>query len=137
MNRKINPLYKDHTDFDYDAVTNAIGEGIITDDPRVEFVEKLFQFVANTKLNPKESFIKRRRASRNIGIRFAALAWVINPALFEGTPSATALAKMLGCKSAWPFLRITGEVSRQFGITNRAQDHAWNRRKSTATRKKK
>lgn len=56
-----------------------------------EFVRKLFQWVVAIDLN-------RPNSQMLIGRRFIALAWVLNPALFEGSPSASKLAESLGMK---------------------------------------
>ena len=62
-----------------------------------------------------------------VGRRMIALAWVTNPALFPDSPSLRQLSRRLGL-SAPLLAALTGEVCREFGIQNRAQDHAWNRK---------
>ena len=61
-----------------------------------------------------------------IGRRVVALAWVTNPDLFPDRPSLRQLSRQLGVMPSI-LAALTGEVCREFGIQNRAQDHAWNR----------
>ena len=66
-----------------------------------------------------------RAGQARVGRRFIAFAWVVNPSLFGG-PSASALAERLALSPPM-FRLLTGEVAKEFGITNAAQRHAWNR----------
>lgn len=59
-----------------------------------------------------------------IGRRSIALAWVVNPDIFQGK-SAARLAKAFH----FPKLSMhiaTADARRAFGVTNRAQQHGWN-----------
>jgi hypothetical protein len=113
-------------DFDWDELYERFGE--VSDrqmhDEQMErinkFVRELFQWVVAIDLN-------RPNSQTLIGRRFIALAWVLNPALFEGTPSASKLAESLGIARKANLWELTGEVSRHFKIINRGQSHAWNR----------
>jgi hypothetical protein len=90
-----------------------------------EFVRKVFQWVVAIDLN-------RPNSQMLIGRRFIALAWVLNPALFEGSPSASKLAERLGITRKANLWELTGEASRHFKILNRGQSHAWNRKSEPA-----
>src|SRR5581483_340638 len=54
-----------------------------------------------------------------IGRRAVALAWVVNPDMFENGPSAAKLAKRIGCHKAM-LSQDAAEASRKFGMRNRA-----------------
>ncbi len=120
---KRDPLQPKHADFDWDAVEAALGEKPEqpdTDERLAAIIRKLFQWVTAIDLKKKNSQVL-------IGRRFIALAWVLDPALFEGSPSASKLAEMLRITRKADLWTLTGEASRHFGITNRGQNHAWNR----------
>ncbi|HEY3857368.1 MAG TPA: hypothetical protein VGO67_23530 [Verrucomicrobiae bacterium] len=107
-------------DFDWAGLERAFGE-VTTDEDRdavVKCVSALFQWL--TAVN-----MENRNAQQKVGRRFLALAWVVNPNLFQGI-SATKLARKIGIKAPYHFQKLTGEVSRHFGIRNRGQRHAWN-----------
>jgi hypothetical protein len=116
------------TQFPYDEVD---GDPIIMDDEdaaiaagnakAAEVISKLFNWTTDVQM-----FQSSRRNLETIGLRFLALAWVFDPALFNNV-SATALAKQVGCNRKRTFNALTAEASRVFGISNRGQSHAWNR----------
>ncbi len=121
--KKLCPLQPKHSEFPFEEVDRNLSP-IMDEDARradaVQFVSRILAFVTKTsQTQPLSEDI--------IGRRFAALAWVINPGMFEGSPSATQLAKRLGIKSPHRFHLLTGEATREFGISNRGQCHAWNR----------
>ena len=60
-----------------------------------------------------------------VGLNVIALAWVLNPAYFEGSPSLRKLAKRCGVNPG-TLARHTAYYSRLIGWRNRAQRHAWN-----------
>lgn len=62
-----------------------------------------------------------------IGRRAVALAWVVNPDIFEGK-SAAAIARRVGVHREM-LSEDSAEVSRRFGVRNRAQKHGWNWKK--------
>lgn len=118
-------------DFDWNELYERLGEASEQQEhdeemERInEFVRKLFEWVIAIDLNnPNAQVI--------VGRRFIALAWVLNPALFENSPSASKLADMLGIKRKADLWTLTGAASTHFGITNRGQSHAWNRGNGTA-----
>src|SRR6185436_18667803 len=98
------------------------GDTLMQEEKSAEFVRQLFQWITDIDLN-------KPNPELNIGRRFIAVAWVMDPSLFEGSPSATKLADKLDIKRKADFWTLTGEVSKYFGITNRGQRHAWNRGK--------
>ena len=106
-----------------------------------DFIARLFAFATEVPLRNSTTFRKptafrKYTTERMIGRRFAAIAWVMNPGLFDGSPSATQLAKLLQVKSAPAFMAITGQVRREFGISNRAQAHAWNNGRKSVEKNK-
>jgi hypothetical protein len=66
-----------------------------------------------------------RDYDRHVGRRAIALIWVVNPALFEGSPSLAHLAKGLGITRA-ALSGHSAAFSRAFGLRNRSQvAHGW------------
>ena len=124
-NPAVDPLYTDTMDFDFAEVERQLGESVLDDDEAAAKVSeaflKLFALVAAVDLDSP-------RAVELMGRRFLALTWVMNPSLLEGSPSLTSLSKRIGMRSMYPMTILTGEVTRTFGIKNRAQAHAWNRK---------
>lgn len=60
-----------------------------------------------------------------VGLRLIALAWVLSPAYFDGSPSLIQLARR--CRvSVGALGNLTGEISRAIGWRNRAQQRGWN-----------
>ena len=113
------PTYQD---FDWNEVERELGE--LPEDARAdvaEVIRKIFLWVTAVKMNGKN-------APKKVGRRFIALAWVIDPSLFDGSPSLETLGKQIGNHHLW---KMTGKVSKEFGITNAAQNHAWNRGKAS------
>ena len=66
-------------------------------------------------------------AERFAGRRAFALAWVVNPAKFDGSPSLTKLAQRLGLGPRL-LQHAAAAATEEFGIVNRGQAHAWNRK---------
>ncbi|MGH7939879.1 MAG: hypothetical protein ACREFR_02255 [Limisphaerales bacterium] len=120
---RVNPLYETTIDFDLAEVERRLGEA--SEEPDYEslgkLVHRLFRWVAGVEIG-------RAKAEAMVGRRFLAMAWVTNPDLFSGSPSASKLAETLGIRRKADFWELTGEASRALGITNRSQKHAWNRR---------
>jgi hypothetical protein len=63
-----------------------------------------------------------KRAFEMIGRRVVAFWWGVNPLYFSGSPSLTSLAKRTGIDESG-LSRISAEVTRAFGVHNRAQAH--------------
>ncbi len=115
-----------HTDFDYDAVEGS-RMPIMDDEDAIksevhsrlsDVVSAMFRWITDCRYTG-------RAGQARVGRRFIAFAWVVNPSLFGG-PSASALAERLALSPPM-FRLLTGEVAKEFGITNAAQRHAWNR----------
>ena len=118
-------------DFDFDVVDAALAPNEATGnfgdayDPRhaaAMLIRKMFLWFTDVPMNPDN-------AQLLAGRKALALAWVLDPGLFKGSPSAARLAKEIGIASASHFQALTGEASREFGIVNRAQSRGWNRGK--------
>jgi len=121
--------YLPHTDFDYAAVEGS-DRPIMDDEDAIKsevnqrlvvVVETMFRWITDCR-------IMGVKGQARIGRRFIALAWVVNPSLFECGPSLRSLALRLGVHVV-TMSRLTAEVSRQFGVSNPAQQHDWKRGK--------
>jgi hypothetical protein len=66
----------------------------------------------------------------SVGLRVIALAWVLNPAYFGGSPSLRQVARRCGVTQG-TLAHHTGRHSRLIGWRNRAQQHAWNWREQS------
>ena len=122
--KELDPLYETAVDFDLAEVERRLGEASDTRpdyDALGKIVQRLFKWVTAIELGKPNAEIM-------VGRRFLAMAWVTNPNLFEGSPSASKLAECLGITRKADFWELTGEVSRILGITNRSQKHGWNRK---------
>jgi hypothetical protein len=138
ISKHADPLVPKHSDFPYEEVFRDLDGELEPDwqddDLNAKLAQALkavFQWVLDTNNDNSNSIIKensraRLKLSELVGRRFLALAWVVNPDLFPDGPSLTSLAKTART-SKWAMRRLTGQVSREFGITNRGQAHAWNR----------
>jgi len=127
ISTKLDPLASPmQEDFNWDELFERLGEPSDRQahDEQMErlnqFIRTLFEWVTAIDL-------KKPNAQVVIGRRFVALAWVMDPALFENSPSASKLAEMLGVNRKADLWKLTGEVAKRFGIRNRCQSHAWNR----------
>ena len=119
--RTLDPLDGTPNDFAWDEVFERLGEidGTVADSPeRHETLSRLMNLLLadaqGHKISPKA-----------IGLRFVALAWVLNPANFPDNPSLRQLAKRCEVSPA-ALAHFTGTISRLTGIRNRAQRHAGN-----------
>src|SRR5580700_10249963 len=103
---KPDPLYENTVDFDLAEVERQLGEASDTE-PDYEalgkIVQRLFKWVAAVELG-------KTNAEAMVGRRFLAMAWVTNPGLFKGSPSASKLAECLGIKRKADFWELTGEI---------------------------
>jgi len=121
------PTAEPYCDFDWDELYTSLGEATDEDmQLRVRLAlafRRVFRWVLNTKLNNKN-------AAQYIGRRAIALAWVMNPELFEGK-SITEVAATLGLPKQI-LSKASAAASLKFGIQNRGQAHAWNRGLKTA-----
>jgi hypothetical protein len=62
---------------------------------------------------------------QTVGLRVIALAWVLSPGYFEGSPSLTELSERCDVGAA-TLAQFTGEFSRLIGWRNRSQQRGWN-----------
>ena len=127
ISKRIDPMHTAHVDFPFDEVQNALdGKGLDSQETAAELVRRIFLWVTDVNMGAR----RKRKAQELTGRRFIALAWVLDPSLFNCSPSATDLSKQIGIKCAPSFQQLTGEASRMFGISNYAQRHAWNNGKT-------
>lgn len=122
------------TDFDWDELLARLGEAQVELAPRdytglVEALRSILDWMMPSHLHRADS-------DRTIGRRAIALAWAMNPALFEHSPSLSQIAKELGLGKA-TMSTYTAEASRRFQVRNRGQKHGWNWRKTVKKAKPK
>jgi hypothetical protein len=120
----VDPLADAAIDFDFSEIDREIDT--LEDGDReklAQVVRRIFQWVVRGNLNAKSAPVAISR-------RWLALAWVLDPGLIEGTPSATELARRIGCPPS-KFHTLTGAITRDFKITNRAQRHGDGTRKES------
>ena len=115
----LDPLDSHALDFDWDELHRRLGE---TKKERADAIagaarawKEILRFCVRGNMNDP-------RYVKGAGLRVVALAWVISPEIFEGSPSLAALAERLGCTGA-NLSGYTAEFSRLFHVTNRAQKH--------------
>jgi len=114
------PLDMQIKDFDWETLYAHLGEDARDggNEPRLaEAVARLLQmFLPNAR---------RRIHPDSVGLRVIALAWVLNPAYFEGSPSVNELADQCGVRVA-ALAAYTGHYSRLIRWRNRGQRHSRN-----------
>jgi len=118
------PVDATSQEFDWQSLLERLGEppeNDISPQPFAQAVIRLLELLLSKTERPMHP--------QSVGLRVIALAWVLNPAYFEGSPSLRDLAVRCGVKPA-TLARFTGEASRFIGWRNRAQRHAWNWRES-------
>lgn len=118
--RRRDPLDAPDQDFDWDKVYAALDETTSEPDAEAllgEVVTRLLQLLVPTE--------RRRIYARSLGLRLLALAWVLNPGYFEGSPSLRELARRANVTPA-KLARHTARFSHLLRWRNRAQSHAWN-----------
>lgn len=111
--------------FDWQRLYERLGEdaGSPDQDQRLaEAVTRLLQMLVPCS--------ERQIRPDSVGLRVIALAWVLNPAYFGGSPSLRELAGRCGITQS-ALARHTGRYSRLIGWRNRAQQHAWNWREQS------
>ena len=107
-------------DFDWEQLYDRLSEDAANDgnDPKLsETVVRVLQM-----LLPSSG---RRIQPESLGMRLIALAWVLSPGYFEGSPSVRTLARRCGVRIA-ALANYTGYYSRLLRWRNRGQRHAWN-----------
>ena len=68
-----------------------------------------------------EPGVKKMKHRKMLVRRVAALAWVIDPSLLDGSPSLRQLAKHMHDKQPMSLSEHTAAASRTFGLRNRSQ----------------
>jgi hypothetical protein len=124
---RTDPLAESCIDFDWNDLYRRLGETEDREDD--ELNQKLAQVLRHVFEWATDADWKSPVIEQTISRRFVALVWVTNPEIFAGSPSLRELTARLGV-GAGTLANYTGEVSRKYGIQNRAQAHAWNRKKS-------
>jgi hypothetical protein len=104
-----------HQDFDWEGLYELLGET----QRELSLIDYDMQAIALKRIL---AWVLAGNTNSMVGRRAKALAWVLNPAMFQGSPSMSALARSMDVHKAC-FSELTSEASRVFGITNRAQSH--------------
>lgn len=122
----LDPLDGRASEFDWNELIRSLGEdGDDLSDLDYEAMgialRRLLQWLVTV------GHAKPRKMAEMVGRRTLALAWVLDPGIIEGTPSLSSLARRIGTSKAVLSLS-SAKVSKEFGISNRAQAHAWNRK---------
>jgi hypothetical protein len=119
----LNPVCSDNPEFDWETVFTHCDGDVTGDTETKRLAIKMAAGVMTTlfdwllKVN-----LRDQRALKSIGVRAVVMAWVVNPARFEGA-SLTTLAKSLGYRSHKAISPEAAEFSRDFGIKNSFQAH--------------
>ena len=122
----LDPLDGRMGEFDWDAIERALGEQCpdLTERDYAAMgiaLRRVLQWMVTVgRCEPK-------KMAEIIGRRTLALAWVMDPSIIDGSPSLSALASRIGTSKAVLSLS-SSKASKVFGISNRAQSHAWNRK---------
>jgi hypothetical protein len=113
------PLDSKILDFDYDAVDGAgpVPIKFIQVDAACDGLKVIASYQLGNECNKLST-----RAFEAIGRRVVAMWWAVNPAYFDGSPSLSSLAKRTGMDDTG-LSRLTAELTRAFGVHNRAQAH--------------
>jgi hypothetical protein len=117
---KRDPLDAQQQDFDwlglYARLAEDAGEGA-NDKLLAETVTRLLQVIIPLRAHYLSPL--------SVGLNVIALAWVISPQYFDGSPSMSQLARRCGVPPR-TLARHTAYYSRLLRWRNRAQRHAWN-----------
>jgi AraC-like DNA-binding protein len=117
---KRDPVDAQSQEFDWQRLYERLSEDAIDDGQEQRLAETVTRLL-QTLIPLRERYLP----PIEIGLNVIALAWVLNPAYFEGSPSLRQLARRCGVHPA-TLARHTGRFSRLIGWRNRAQRHAWN-----------
>jgi hypothetical protein len=101
-----------------------------------EGLEQTNKTLAETIRHMLEILVPVRRKqiqTRSVGMRLLALAWVLDPSYFPGSPSLRELAQRSGVTPA-KLARHAGRYSRLLHWRHRGQRHAWNWRQGQRSR---
>lgn len=118
------PLDAPDQDFEWNEILNRLDEDLEagkTDKTVAEAVKRLIQLLV-------PNYTNRRVWPKSLGVRLLALAWVLDPSYFPGTPSLRELARRAKVTPA-KLAKHAGRYSRLLRWRHRGQRHAWNWRK--------
>ena len=123
----VDPLTPLYADFDWQLLSELLGEPTEPEDLKAAMQDadraKLAKVVTEIFLLWLLENHQLRRLDF-VGRRVVALAWVLNPGLFQGE-SLRGLAKKAKVDRT-ALTDLTGDVGRKWGLRNRAQSHAGN-----------
>ncbi len=119
------PLNAPDQDFDWQGLYQRLSEEAGESDDGQRLAEALRRLIQ--MLVPDA---ERQIRVESVGLRVLALAWVLDPSYFGGSPSLRELARRCGVTQS-ALARHTGRYSRLLGWRSRAQQHAWNWRQAT------
>lgn len=122
------PLDAADQDFDWRTLYARLNEDLATEEPDPRLAQVVLRLLQ--MLLPLSG---RRIQPESLGLRLIALAWILNPGYFAGSPSVRRLARRCGVRIA-PLAHYTGFYSRLLRFRNRGQRHAWNWRRDRAPR---
>ena len=117
--------------FDWETLTHALGEDELgpVEYQRLAFaLGRILRWLVVPKTNGKGS----RQQQRVIALRAIALAWVVDPRMFDDTPSLRTLAKRSGVTYDTLQHHSGGAVDR-FGVANRYQKARRNKNHASPT----
>ncbi len=115
----LDPLDSHSADFDWGGLMQRLGE---FDDREIDRGAEAFRVLVTWLIAPGQ---RTRGTAKSIAQRTVVAGWVLSPALFEGSPSLTRLAKQMGIHKVI-LSRHAAAFSKRFGIRNRAQRaHDW------------
>jgi hypothetical protein len=117
---KRDPVDAQSQEFDWQRLYQRLSEDVASDQVERQLAETITRLL-QTLIPLRQRYLP----PIEIGLNVIALAWVLNPACFEGSPSLRQLARRCGVQPA-TLARHTGRYSRLIGWRNRAQRHAWN-----------
>jgi AraC-like DNA-binding protein len=122
--RALAPAFNGNPDFDWESVFAHCDGDDISDEQEVRALATKMTARATAKLLDwlLEVNLQDHRALKSIGVRVIAMAWVINPQKFDNA-SLAVIAKALGFKGPSSLSPSAAEFARQFGITNKLQEH--------------
>ena len=115
-------------DFDWPGLYRRLSE-----DAHAEGNDRDLAGVVTGLLQMLVPYREGRIRPTTLGFRLIALAWVLDPDYFPGSPSLTELARRANITPA-KLARYTGHYSRLLRWRNRGQQHAWNWRKGQRSR---
>lgn len=122
------PLDAQPIGFDWKLLSSALGENERDVERNFDDLRFGLRAILRWVLNRPATTTKGGYL-KTVGMRIAALGWVLDPSLFNGTPSLRELAERIGCHPM-ALSRTTAKFSKGFGVSNRSQfSHAWRYRR--------